>query len=223
MRLATRGLAVASLCLASRVAAQDSLRISRAIVAHRRIPPSGIVLIVVVGLICVGLGIYLLMYTPSDAAELFTAGEALEPALPARRAVPMDATLKAPPKAPSNAPAKAPDRSLAVSITLSIRGTGRETIVRLVELSERQTIGRDSKVANIAVSDDSQLSRRHCSIELEHGVVVIRDLRSRNGTFVNGIRISAKHRLEDRDVIRVGDTEIAVGMAGVSVPREVRR
>jgi pSer/pThr/pTyr-binding forkhead associated (FHA) protein len=38
--------------------------------------------------------------------------------------------------------------------------------------------------------DDRWLSRRHCRLELRDGLIVVRDLGSRHGTFVNGRSIS---------------------------------
>ena len=38
--------------------------------------------------------------------------------------------------------------------------------------------------------DDRWLSRRHCRLELREGTLVVRDLGSRHGTFVNGRSIS---------------------------------
>jgi pSer/pThr/pTyr-binding forkhead associated (FHA) protein len=49
-------------------------------------------------------------------------------------------------------------------------------------------LGRGSEVS--VRIDDRWLSRRHCRLELIEGVVVVRDLGSRHGTFVNGLSIS---------------------------------
>ena len=38
--------------------------------------------------------------------------------------------------------------------------------------------------------DDPTVSCRHCEIEEMEGILVVRDLRSRNGTYVNGQRIT---------------------------------
>jgi len=49
-------------------------------------------------------------------------------------------------------------------------------------------IGR-SVDAGVRLSDPT-VSRRHCGIEEMEGVLVVRDLGSRNGTYVNGYRIT---------------------------------
>jgi pSer/pThr/pTyr-binding forkhead associated (FHA) protein len=51
---------------------------------------------------------------------------------------------------------------------------------------------------------DRLVSRRHAEIEREHGQYVLRDCGSRNGTFVNGQRISEPHILRDGDEIQIG-------------------
>lgn len=43
--------------------------------------------------------------------------------------------------------------------------------------------------------DDRWLSRRHCRLELADGRVVVRDLGSRHGTFVNGRTVSESQLL----------------------------
>ncbi len=51
---------------------------------------------------------------------------------------------------------------------------------------------------------DRLASRRHAEIERQHGQHVLRDCGSRNGTFVNGQRISGPHTLRDGDEIQIG-------------------
>ena len=54
------------------------------------------------------------------------------------------------------------------------------------------------------------LSREHCRITFVNGLLEVTDLGSRNGTHVNGNRISIPTRLRHKDLIQVGDTEITV-------------
>jgi DNA-binding response OmpR family regulator len=54
------------------------------------------------------------------------------------------------------------------------------------------------------VIDDRLASRRHAEIERRHGQYVVNDCGSRNGTFVNGQRISEAHMLRDGDEIQIG-------------------
>jgi two-component system, cell cycle response regulator len=52
---------------------------------------------------------------------------------------------------------------------------------------------------------DSQISRRHARLRAIGGEVVLQDLDSTNGTFVNGERVTTR-RLRDGDTIRLGHT-----------------
>src|SRR5215213_9045285 len=65
------------------------------------------------------------------------------------------------------------------------------------------TIGRDP--SNGLCLADLSLSRRHCAITLDGPAARIRDLRSSNGTFVNGMQIS-DHLLRDGDRIQLGES-----------------
>ena len=64
-------------------------------------------------------------------------------------------------------------------------------------------IGRDPR--NELVLSDEQVSRQHAQIRCEPEGFVIYDLNSKNGTYVNGQRVS-RCPLHDGDEIRVGDT-----------------
>lgn len=64
------------------------------------------------------------------------------------------------------------------------------------------------------LADDAELSRRHAVIRREEeGTLVVEDLGSRNGTWVNGERIE-RRRLEPGDTIRVGETTFELVAAG---------
>ena len=60
---------------------------------------------------------------------------------------------------------------------------------------------------NVVAVDDSSLSRKHCVIEFVDNAWQVRDLESRNGTRVNGGKISLR-RLRNLDVIKIGKLEI---------------
>jgi predicted component of type VI protein secretion system len=76
----------------------------------------------------------------------------------------------------------------------------------LVELSgERVTVGR-GEACDVAVPWDGEASRVHALLEPLHEEWTVDDGGSRNGSFVNGERITGRRRLRDGDVIRVGRT-----------------
>lgn len=61
--------------------------------------------------------------------------------------------------------------------------------------------------------DDQGVSRRHCRFERRDGEVVVTDLDSANGTFVNGQAV-ASAIVRPGDVVRIGGTELEVAMGG---------
>ncbi|MBN1443345.1 MAG: sigma 54-interacting transcriptional regulator [Planctomycetes bacterium] len=77
---------------------------------------------------------------------------------------------------------------------------------RTLDLSSRvTTIGRSQE--NVIEIDDINSSRRHCQIERHDGNYEIVDLKSRNGTLVNGILVLRKE-LRPGDCIEVGKTRM---------------
>jgi len=64
------------------------------------------------------------------------------------------------------------------------------------------TIGRDPAQA-LAIIQEAIVSKLHCSIFYRDGQVVIKDLNSTNGTYVNEEKIS-EQALQDHDVVYLG-------------------
>jgi pSer/pThr/pTyr-binding forkhead associated (FHA) protein len=80
----------------------------------------------------------------------------------------------------------------------------------LVQLgSDRITVGR-STGNDIVLPDDTQVSRVHAVLERLAGTWSVRDVSSRNGTFLNGTRVSGEARIGHGDEIRVGRTRIVL-------------
>lgn len=65
------------------------------------------------------------------------------------------------------------------------------------------SIGRDP--GNDIVINHPQVSRQHARMKLQDATMVLEDLSSTNGTFVNGMRLSASQALTNGDVIGLGD------------------
>lgn len=76
------------------------------------------------------------------------------------------------------------------------------------EIAGQLTLGR-SRACDVALEDD-QVSRQHARIEQRQGELRIRDLGSRNGTRVNGRRITAEVALLDGDRIQLGTSTARV-------------
>ncbi len=64
------------------------------------------------------------------------------------------------------------------------------------------------------------VSRRHARISIEDGRAILEDLASKNGTFVNGCRITAPIALTDGDTFRLG--RVTIGLRAV-LPNEATR
>jgi serine phosphatase RsbU (regulator of sigma subunit) len=69
--------------------------------------------------------------------------------------------------------------------------------------TERTILGRHP--SSQIVLDDGAVSRHHAEIVDDDGRFFVEDLKSRNGTEVNGVRISGRTELRDGDAIRVCD------------------
>jgi DNA-binding transcriptional ArsR family regulator len=80
--------------------------------------------------------------------------------------------------------------------------------VQLVALEgDRLSIGKDTSNA-VAIAWDTTVSRVHALLERVGPGWALRDMSSRNGTYVNGERIWTERPLHPRDEIRVGETRI---------------
>ena len=85
---------------------------------------------------------------------------------------------------------------------------GRQLLLTLRGERWRLTIGRSS-ACDVALTWDARVSRSHALIERIAGEwTVIDDGLSRNGTFLNGTRLQARHRLADGDQISVGRSRL---------------
>lgn len=72
----------------------------------------------------------------------------------------------------------------------------------------RLTLGRAGGGADLELPDDD-VSRAHAAVECHALRIVLRDLGSRNGTFVGSERISQRE-VEDRTEFRIGATTLVV-------------
>ena len=85
----------------------------------------------------------------------------------------------------------------------------------------RFIIGR-GETAHLRPSSDL-VSREHCEILVGDGVVRINDLKSRNGTYVNGLKLDGPHDVNSGDSLRVGRLQFEVivdhALAGAKKPK----
>lgn len=85
--------------------------------------------------------------------------------------------------------------------------TNNGQIIREVPLTgNRLKIGKLAE--NDLVLDMSSLSREHCQIFFHQGRYYIQDLNSKNGTYVNGVRITREVMLQDGAVVQLGSYQL---------------
>lgn len=85
-------------------------------------------------------------------------------------------------------------------------GSDRQQIVTLGEEPARFCVGRGAG-ADISLAWDAEVSHLHAELErIGDDWTVADDGLSRNGTFLNGDRVTGRRRLRDGDAIRFGNT-----------------
>ena len=90
-----------------------------------------------------------------------------------------------------------------------LRVVGGKSDGREIKISvPRFIIGR-GETAHLRPSSDL-VSREHCEILVGDGRVIINDLKSRNGTFVNGKQLEKRHKAKSGDSLRVGRLQFEV-------------
>jgi pSer/pThr/pTyr-binding forkhead associated (FHA) protein len=93
---------------------------------------------------------------------------------------------------------------------------GRQELVSLE--GDRATAGRAE--TNDVVLTDERVSRVHAAFERVAGEWLVRDLGSRNGTFVDGDRVLASRPVRPGQEVRIGETAIFLRREGVTETRE---
>src|SRR5687767_14773278 len=90
----------------------------------------------------------------------------------------------------------------------SLKSGPREFVIR----ADHFTVGRGND-ADLQLDHES-VSRRHAVFSREADVLVIEDMQSRNGTFVNGQPITGRVRVAPGDRIAFGSCELVLRRAG---------
>jgi Mg-chelatase subunit ChlD len=141
---------------------------------------------------------------PDDEGELAPDGK--EPDAP-------DAPVHAPP-AGRAAPPPRPTRPVEpsgpepLSVRLTPLGAGGADGAHTLRLGSRTTLGRDAARADVAFPEEPGVSGAHAALVPDGAHVAVEDLGSTNGTFVNGVPIRGRHRLESGDVVRLGTLDL---------------
>jgi hypothetical protein len=87
--------------------------------------------------------------------------------------------------------------------------------------SATSTIKLNDGVTTIGRHDDcqlriksSQVSRKHCELFEKKGILLVKDLKSSNGTIVNGKKIEGQRVLEVGDELTIGPIQLRVAKVG---------
>lgn len=97
-------------------------------------------------------------------------------------------------------------------------GSGSQVIVALDDATGRITIGRRPE-SDVALGWDAEVSRVHAQLErVGRDWTLIDDGLSRNGTYVNGERVSGRRRLRDGDRLCFGETPALFRAPGDDAP-----
>jgi uncharacterized RDD family membrane protein YckC len=85
-------------------------------------------------------------------------------------------------------------------------------------LDGEATLGR-SRTSTVRLEHES-VSRSHALLTLNHGEAIVKDLKSSNGTYVGGKRISHETRLQSGDRVQLGAAVIDLRIVPPSVPSD---
>jgi pSer/pThr/pTyr-binding forkhead associated (FHA) protein len=98
--------------------------------------------------------------------------------------------------------------------TLVVR-QGTQAGMSFVISGNQVVIGREEGLD--IVLQDPESSRRHARVSWQGGRYVIEDMGSTNGTFVNGLQLSAPLALNPGDSIGIGQTALVFQLSGTEI------
>ena len=79
-----------------------------------------------------------------------------------------------------------------------------------IEIVDRVVIGSDPLVSHLVFEQDAGIAAAHCEIVFEEGCLFLRDLSSATGSYLNGVALTDRQRIEEQDVLRIGHTEVRI-------------
>lgn len=104
----------------------------------------------------------------------------------------------------------------SIYVELSVTGSRDNSEQYKVSIRDRLTLGRKSGGASdLGISGDATISAKHCELIFSKGHLLIADLGSTNGTYVNGSPIAGTYPLNDGDRLLLGKTELKIKIVGV--------
>jgi pSer/pThr/pTyr-binding forkhead associated (FHA) protein len=98
----------------------------------------------------------------------------------------------------------------SISLTV-VSGTQKGHCHRL-QIVSSAIIGRLPS-CELCLGDDAEISAQHAVLRVVDNRLMVRDLRSTNGTLVNGVPIHNEYPLRNGDLLLLGRTELRVNLS----------
>ena len=105
----------------------------------------------------------------------------------------------------NNPPGQQPSET-GVPVRLAVVAGKERGRVYDLRLTKPLVIGRDKRCD--LVLEDPRVSERHCEVALSNNSIMLYDLDSKNRTYVNGVPIRDRQKLETEDCLLLGETEL---------------
>jgi S-DNA-T family DNA segregation ATPase FtsK/SpoIIIE len=118
--------------------------------------------------------------------------------------------------------ARAPRGDRAAGRATELVVVGGPSAGTRIELTEGSYVLGRAGHADIGL-DDGSVSREHARLDVEGSIVRVTDLRSRNGTFIEGVAITGTEVLETGRVLEVGNTLLSIDSSGRGSPARAER
>ncbi len=97
--------------------------------------------------------------------------------------------------------------------------TENKSLSILLQQNNEVFIGRNPDCS--IVINSQHVSRKHCLVFKKQNRIFVKDLDSRNGTFINGNRIKGETEITEKDIIFIGTTKISLSSPTSDLRKEV--
>jgi hypothetical protein len=77
-----------------------------------------------------------------------------------------------------------------------------------VPLNNSVTIGRKRELCNLVLDYDTSVSGRHCEISARGGKFYVKDLQSKNGTYINNSKVLSETEIFSGNILKIGRLEM---------------
>ncbi len=115
--------------------------------------------------------------------------------------VPLDQALSTPPSAGGP--------GINLRLTRIGKGEDKENVYT-ANFVDTCVIGRSKGKSKIAFPEDKALSGAHCSLIRKNGRMYLKDVKSTNGTFLNGVPVTGEREVQQDDILLIGSYEYRI-------------